>query len=102
MLVWSLVLSLAAVFQTARAYPKPSHQQYDSLGKHGGVATEVCPSFRNFSSPAFFLNLLVLAGGGMLEDRSRYACPGWERNRCCESTDYTTHVLLLKRIVSIS
>ena len=41
MLVWSLVLSLAAVLQTVQAYPNPSRPQYGSLGKHGGVATEV-------------------------------------------------------------
>jgi len=41
MLVWSLVLSLAAVLQVAQAYPKPAPSQLGSLGKHGGVATEV-------------------------------------------------------------
>ena len=54
MLVRSLVLSLVAVLQTAQAYPKLSRQQYGSFGKHGGVATEVCPSIRTLSSPAFF------------------------------------------------
>jgi len=41
MLVWSLVLSLATVLQAAHAYPKPGLPQYGSLGKHGGIATEV-------------------------------------------------------------
>jgi len=41
MVVWSLVLSLATVLQAAQAYPNPGRPQYGSLGKHGGVATEV-------------------------------------------------------------
>ena len=41
MLVWSLVLSFTTVLQVAQAYPKPARPQYGSLGKHGGVATEV-------------------------------------------------------------
>lgn len=40
MLIWSLVLSLATL-QVAQAAPKPGRPQYSSLGKHGGVATEV-------------------------------------------------------------
>ena len=60
MLVWSLVLSLATLLQVAQAYPKPDRPQYGSLGKHGGVATEVKTYNPQLLSPRnlnrYFLN----------------------------------------------
>ena len=96
MLVWSLVLSLATVLQVAQAYPKPGHAQYGSLGKHGGVATEVRAYNPHLLSPNLdrsFLNVprqSRVIGGGMFGDRNRYAYPRWKRGRCCESMDYST------------
>jgi len=85
MLVWSLVLSLATVLQTAQAYPNPSRPQYGSLGKHGGGG------HRGESiQPAITHDDLMSIGGGMFGDWSRYAYPRWRRGRCCESTDYGT------------
>lgn len=58
MLVYSLVLSLATL-QVAQAYPSPGPPQYGSLGKHGGVATEVRAQNPRVSSLAIenvFLN----------------------------------------------
>lgn len=69
MLVWLPVLPLAAVLQLVQAYPKPARPQLGSLGKHGGVATEV----RDGIQSRFFLDIVrrfVSIGGGMLRDRS--------------------------------
>ncbi|KAF9777737.1 gamma-glutamyltranspeptidase [Thelephora terrestris] len=40
-LVWSLVALLAPTFHVAEAYPTSGSPQYNSLGRHGGIATEV-------------------------------------------------------------
>ena len=80
MLIWSLVLSLAAL-QVAQAAPKSSRPQYSSLGKHGGVATEVRaydPRVFSFVAEMAFSHI-VPTGCGMLRNRNRDAHARWKR-----------------------
>lgn len=59
MVVWSLVMSLAAVLQVAQAYPKPGRPQFGPFGKHGGVATEVRAHNPQSFSPEFLCRAII-------------------------------------------
>ena len=59
MLVYSLVLSLATLQIAQASCPNPGRPQYGSLGKHGGVATEVRahnPQVFSLAIETIFLN----------------------------------------------